>query len=509
MNNIGKKPLLLALILYLTLIFSVLLGLIFQDPKAIPLGLLLFPGMLLAWQNPRLGLLALLIYLPLGNTVTFSWAKVFMVKGNVIAYTNSYPLYKIAKDAFYLPALAKILLRTNTFRQLRPKVQPLFMAVVILTLAVLLTFFLVNLPDNSDNSWFRGLIGIKIILGYIPLVLCGYYLVKEPKDLWMVSRLLIILILICCSLCLVQYFLLKQGICPRNFILNETAPNRLLERFYPDISGKVTLKAQCFVGGGVLYNPGRGLIRLPGTFSDPWQWGWFLISSSFITYAASFSDPSPRWRLLGLVSMAFLILVTLLSGQRIAILLVPIFYLILFFLTQKYNKWLLFKMIIIASISGIAFTQIIFLQEIWHNLVDRWQYSPPLDFMLNQFNWLIDYRLSLFGQGLGSASSAVRTFVSEDAPTRVLETYYVKLLYEIGVVGFLAFMSVVTTLTILTFKARISLKNPSLKNWATCIWIFIIFISFNSYYYPLTVEPVSIYYWLLAGILLKLPEIEA
>ena len=35
----------------------------------------------------------------------------------------------------------------------------------------------------------------------------------------------------------------------------------------------------------------------------------------------------------------------------------------------------------------------------------------------------------------------------------------------------------------------------------------VIFISYNPYYYPLSVEPVSVYYWLFAGILLKLPEI--
>ena len=70
-------------------------------------------------------------------------------------------------------------------------------------------------------------------------------------------------------------------------------------------------------------------------------------------------------------------------------------------------------------------------------------------------------------------------------------------------------MAVTTILTILTFKACISLKTPSLRHWATCFWIFILFISFNPYYYPLAVEPISIYYWLFAGIILKLPAIEA
>ncbi len=68
-------------------------------------------------------------------------------------------------------------------------------------------------------------------------------------------------------------------------------------------------------------------------------------------------------------------------------------------------------------------------------------------------------------------------------------------------------MALVTILCILTFKAYLKVKNAALKHWGLCIWIFILFISYNPYYYPLSVEPVSVYYWLFAGILLKLPEI--
>ena len=36
----------------------------------------------------------------------------------------------------------------------------------------------------------------------------------------------------------------------------------------------------------------------------------------------------------------------------------------------------------------------------------------------------------------------------------------------------------------------------------------LILISYNTYYYPLLVDPVAIYYWFFAGVLLKLPELE-
>ncbi|MEO0844616.1 MAG: hypothetical protein AAF063_38015, partial [Cyanobacteria bacterium J06643_5] len=35
-----------------------------------------------------------------------------------------------------------------------------------------------------------------------------------------------------------------------------------------------------------------------------------------------------------------------------------------------------------------------------------------------------------------------------------------------------------------------------------------LFISYNTYYYPLDVDPVAVYYWFFAGVLFKIPEID-
>ena len=349
--------------------------------------------------------------------------------------------------------------------------------------------------------------GLKILLSYIPLVLCGYYLIEQKRDLFMVNRVLIVMILVCCGLALIQYFLLVQGICPDNEFLNqlEVRVPKSDSKYYADITEKATLKAQCFVGGSVLYNPDRGLIRLPGTFSDPWQWGWFLVSSSVISYAASFSDPQKRWRLAGWVAMVLVFLATLVSGQRIPFLLVPLFYLVLFIATSKHKQKLPLKLGILGLISLLAVTLNPFIQERGLNFLDRWLYSSPIDFVGNQMQWMFNY-VQLFGFGLGKATSGALHVAGEE-DIRLIETYYAKLLYEIGIVGFIAFMALVTILCILTFKAYLKVKNAALKHWGLCIWIFLLFISYNPYYYPLSVEPVSVYYWLFAGILLKLPEI--
>ena len=498
-----RNSLLLTILVTATLLISLVLGIVF-DKKAALLGILAVPAMVASFIHPRLGLLALIIYLPLSSTVTFAVARVFQVKGNFIGEEPSYALYKIAKDAFYFPALAAILIKTKTFKQLYPQIKSFFITALILLVSSLITFLSVNLPEGATAV---GIVGLKTLLSYIPLVLCGYYLIEQKRDLFVVNRLLIVMILVCCGLALVQYLLLLQGICPDNELLNqlEVFAPKSYGQFYPDITKKATLKAQCFVGGSVLYNPDQGLIRLPGTFSDPWQWGWFLVSSSVISYAASFSDPQKRWRVAGWVAIVLVFLATLVSGQRLPFLLVPLFYLVLVIATSKNKQKLPLKLGILGMISLLGVTLIPFIQERGLNFISRWQYSSPIDFVVNQMQWIFNH-IQLFGFGLGTATSGARHVAGEEE-IRLIETYYAKLLYEIGIVGFIAFMALVTILCILTFKAYLKVKNADLKHWGLCIWIFLLFISYNPYYYPLSVEPVSIYYWLFAGLLLKLPEI--
>jgi hypothetical protein len=536
------NPIFIAITLSLTLVVCLGLLFLFRSNGGLESALLAFflvPCMAITFKNPRWGLLALLIYLPFSSTIAFSIVKVFKVIGNVIKYTNAYPLYKLAKDAFYWPALIGILVSDQSFTQLRSKIKPLLIAVGILLGSSLLTLLLVNLTSGEARSLLKGLVGLKLFLGYIPLILCGYYLVKTKKDVFFVSRLLVTLVIVSCSLCLLQYFLLTQGICADNTVLNEKpslealkqdvpviakyapqiarqlknitpdALEKLLPTLFPDISAKPTLKAVCLVGGSVLYNPDQGLIRLPGTFSDPWQWAWFLIASAFITFATSFSDPSRRWRVVSWVSIALVLIATLISGQRVALLVVPITFLILLIVTEKQKQLLAVKLGIIGVIALFGFTQIGLIKEQINSLIQRWQYSPPWEFMVTQFKWLLWVQgdnPNLFGLGgLGDATSGARRLTNAD---QLIETFSVKLLYEMGLLGFLAFMAVVTLVTILTFKAYRQLKNSSLGHWALCVWIFILFISYNPWYYPLTVDPVNVYYWLFAGILLKLPELE-
>lgn len=115
-----RNSLLLVVLVIATTIISLVLGIVF-DEKATLLGILAVPAMVVSFIHPRLGLLALIIYIPLSSTIAFAVVRVFQVEGNLVRYDQSYLLYNIARDAFYIPALAAILIKTKTFKQLVPK----------------------------------------------------------------------------------------------------------------------------------------------------------------------------------------------------------------------------------------------------------------------------------------------------------------------------------------------------------------------------------------------------
>jgi len=81
-------------------------------------------------------------------------------------------------------------------------------------------------------------------------------------------------------------------------------------------------------------------------------------------------------------------------------------------------------------------------------------------------------------------------------------------MYELGPIGLFAVLALYTTLTVVTFKVYRNTQDKNLRSYAASMWVFVLFMSYCPYYYPLDVDPVGVYYWLAAGIVLKIPELE-
>ncbi len=464
--------------------------------KSIPILLSLGVfALIISFRYPRLGFVLFLCYLPWAGTLIYSVGGMFVsTYGEVSISGFYYFLFQLSKDFFYFPALASTLLLFRGQFQKYTSLSYLFLG---LSVCCLLTFLGVNVNQgllNGQSEYLAiGIIGLKTILGYIPLVFCAYFWLRTKEDLFFLMRMFTVLIILACLLCFIQYFLLNSGVCLGSVNLPEPASTR------------ASLQARCFVGGSLLYNPGQELLRLPGTFASPWHWAWFLISSAFLSYGIILIDPALHWRIIGTFTVLLVFMTSVISGQRTSLLLVPIIFIVLVIITERKVNQLIPKLGLIICLSVISFSNFDIFQERLQNLANRWNYSSPIDFVSGQFAWLLNGRLSLLGEGIGKATSGSRLL----GGVELIETFHVKVLYEIGILGGLTYFALMCVLLIVTFKAYQSLKDPKLRQLSLCLWSFLLLININPYYYPLAVDPVNVYYWLIGGLILKLPEIES
>ncbi|NET42481.1 hormogonium polysaccharide biosynthesis protein HpsL [Okeania sp. SIO2B3] len=442
----------------------------------------------LSFKYPILGLWGFMIYMPFAGTVTY-WIG------------GGSPIFQLAKDGFFIPAMIGIGMwckqTGNPFIIPKAMKNPLYLLLgfCLLTLLMVNGAQQLDPPRPGDQPIGMGILGLKAMIGYLPLITGAYYKLKSKKELLFAARLTVILAIICCLLGMVQYQFLASGKC------NGTRGLTGGELF------KASLEAKCLIGGALLFSPSQGVIRLPGTFVAPWQWGWFLISNAAFTFAVAFSDPSPLWRIGGLLGMAVVFVNAAISGQRIALALVPTVTIILLVLTGQIanlKKFLPIGIGLGVVLGGAIVSNPAVVQERIDSFISRWQASPPTAFITQQFEESNHSQDGFFGNGLGRATNSARVF----GKTRLIETYYPKLIYEIGPIGTIAMLVLLTSITVAGFKAYRSVKDKNLRSLGASYWVFVLIISYNTYYYPLDVDPVAVYYWYFAGVVFRLPVID-
>lgn len=460
------------------------IGSVVAEPKLGVAGGAGLACLLLSFKFPRYAIYGFIFYLPLSGTVTYA------LGGSAIL--------QLAKDAFFFPALLAVFLFCTKYKQ--PLIIPPSMKIPLTIYGTYLAAVMLfvngsqQLSAEGEMPILLGVLGLKAQVGYLLLITCIYYLIRTKKDLYFLLRSQVLLIILCCGLAFMQYMMLRTGRCPGTVGTGE------------DLF-RASLEARCFVGGSLLYAPSQGQIRLPGTFVAPWQWGWFLISSAFFSFGTAFNDRSLLWKIIGLVSMGMVFVMALLSGQRIALALVPFTIALLLVMTGQIANLKRFLPIGIALVVvlGIAATQYPdVVAERLESFQSRWSAAPPQDFIMHQLEWAMEQQRGFLGRGVGRATNAARIF----GDTVLVETYHSKVLYETGVVGLISMLAVYTALLIASFKAYRSIKDPNLRGYGASMFVFVLFISYFPYYYPLDVDPVNVYYWLAIGIVLKLPDLD-
>jgi hypothetical protein len=90
---------------------------LFTSFKAAILGIIIVFVMAISYQYPKQGLWGFLIYLPFGGTVTYMIGAVYNAVDSKVAYSSDYPIFHLAKDGFYLPALLAVSMITYFFQE--------------------------------------------------------------------------------------------------------------------------------------------------------------------------------------------------------------------------------------------------------------------------------------------------------------------------------------------------------------------------------------------------------
>ncbi|MCA1992917.1 MAG: hypothetical protein LDL41_12910, partial [Coleofasciculus sp. S288] len=191
----------LSISLFLAALLGIVLALL-VEPKIGVAGLAI-PVLGFSYKYPRKALWFFLMYLPINGTVTY-WVG----GGNI--------LFQLAKDGFYIPALLG--LAQECQRKRRPILIPknLMPSLGILLAMSLMTLLFVNgsmqfLGSESGQPVVQGILGLKVLIGYVPLIFCAYYLIQSKKELLFCSRLHVVLAIACCILGLIQYWMLLTG----------------------------------------------------------------------------------------------------------------------------------------------------------------------------------------------------------------------------------------------------------------------------------------------------------
>jgi hypothetical protein len=430
------------------------------------------------WRWP---IYALLVYLPVSG----------------VAVLAAYPgrteraVAILAKDfVFVIPAyilfLGYFLLRRRRFWfQGAPLV--LF---GLLALIVVIQAFNPDLPNHLV-----GLIGIKVWLFYIPLFFLGYYLVENRDQLFRVLGLMSLVAIVPAVIGLVEVVLYYTG---------------HAQTVYDAYGGAASSATQGFTT--FVLSHGCTIRRVPSTFSFFYQYYLFgaaMVAVSFAWWRGS----RPAGKQLPVAGAVFLLifLATMFAGVRLGFVVIPLLVAAIILLAIRSRNRLPWIGLAVgvacfaiaggtaAGVCGFAahFTQTTSTetQDVGVRSVSEAVHKT----------WL--------GLGAGSDSTAARYAFSnvqlKSKVGAVQESWYVKAYLELGVFGLIIAVALLGTIVYRGARVHLRLRDPRLKLVSAAIlallgWVLI--YSLKAQYFDL--DPINIYFWLFAGILMRLPRLE-
>jgi len=373
--------------------------------------------------------------------------------------------------------------------------------ILMVVLAGLLFFhFLAIMPTNL----MVGLIGLKVWLFYMPLFFLGYHLIDSKTQLIRLAKLMLILGMIPVIFGIVQAGLIYSGNQSIAFMLHGPAANASTQGF-----------ALFLEAGGV------GLSRVPGLFTFVSQYFLFLLCLLPIACATWLSaDQSRRHMPLYTIVLTLVVIAAFTCGARAAYMLIPGYFGVIVIMDRRFRhlfKYLVAFMVVIP----IGFNFLLWLIGTSRNTflefasdVILGYLSPSSEYsLIYQFKDALKMTWSGLGTGMATGSSRF-AFQEYGIPASAgaisgIEAFYAKTIVEIGVPGLIIVVAIFTRLIFSGWINLKEIKESSLRAFSVSLLAFLILIVIYLLKgAAIDYDPLNVYFWFFAGILMKLPTLD-
>jgi hypothetical protein len=436
----------------------------------IVLLLWLYTLILMRWE---LGLYGLVAYLPFAGAVTLAM--------------NLWQPSLIFKDIlFVIPLYIAFFARVATRRESVAGF-PLSVGYLMLFLALIA---MVQLENPAVVNAMMGLIGLKVWLFYLPVCFVAYAFADSAERMIKLLRLLVVLSFIPAAVAFVQFSL-----------VGHFGYQAVMQMSYGETAIQVTQ-------GFSQFNVEQGYFgRIPSIFTFTTQFFGYSLAMLPPSYILSRTDPSPRWRHIGTLALAAAALATFISGARAAYVFTPFTLGLMFFLDRGLGG-------LLAAASGVALL-------VWTAVTvfvgaAFWSMYGFISLLFSNYATGVAYgglvkaiRLAPLGMGTGTNTGAARYAVLDPSLFIAIENYYAKAAYELGIPGVLVVVALFLAIIVAGLRARRTTTLPAFRCCSSALLTFAIIMFLNSFKgWQIDLDPINVYYWLFAGLLLKLPVLE-
>lgn len=363
----------------------------------------------------------------------------------------------------------------------------------ILAAIVLLQMLNPSIPNPAVS-----VIGAKVWLMYIPMAWLGYHLIQSRDDLEHMLRLMTLAAMVPAVIGIVEGVLVNTG------------HSDIVYAPYGNAASAVT---QGFANVG----DGAGTIkRVPSTFSFVGQYYLFTMSMLVVSYAYWRGFLVKRGGLparLGALAFLIIVLSGLLSGARGAILFVPVVIIVMVGIDRRgLSSWFLIPFVAVVPVALVSST--VFGSSPSALLSTLLEHAKA-EFGLNTVQGFQNaFSHTIVGLGTGVDTVSARYALPAFDPFRLVggrveESWWVKAVLELGVVGLAAVVVLLGTIMVRALRTFRVLADPQLRTVAAGFVALVAFVLvYNLKGSFLDLDPTNVLFWLFVGILFKLPALE-